>query len=110
MIGPRCVALDEGYRVYDLIFPELKNQRAVELDFEGVELMFSPFLMGAVGRLLAHFDKTTLLQRLIPCRISEDHLREFNEFLDRADRRESENSDHESMRDLFEEDELGDIS
>ncbi len=109
LAGPRCTGLDDGARVYELLFPELKNKRQVELDFSGVELLFSPFLMGALGKLLDHFEKETILSRVSICNISEEHLKTVNEFLDRAERRATEQSDQETLRMLFEEDELGEF-
>ncbi|MCA9483695.1 MAG: STAS-like domain-containing protein [Nitrospina sp.] len=109
LCGSKCVALDDGQKVYQQLFPELREKRTVELDFSGVDLVFSPFLMGALGKLLDHFEKETVMQRVSLCHISEEHLRSVNDFLDRADQRASEASDVETMRDLFEEDELGDI-
>lgn len=109
LCGTNCVALDDGEKVYQQLFPELREKRTVELDFSGIELVFSPFLMGALGKLLDHFEKETVMQRVSLRNISEEHLRSINEFLDRADRQAREASDVETMRDLFEEDELGDI-
>ena len=84
-IGAQCVSLDDGKTLYDDIFPELKEKRSVELDFSNVELVFSPFLMGALGKLLNYFEKETVMQRLVLCNISEEHLKTINDFLDRAD-------------------------
>lgn len=109
MCGPKCVALDDGQKVYEQLFPELREKRTVELDFSGVEMVFSPFLMGSLGKLLNHFEKETVMERVSLCHISEEHLRSVNAFLDRADRQATEESDLQNMRDLFEEDELGDI-
>lgn len=83
LVGPRCQGLDDGKKLYDLIFPEIKNGRSVELDFSDVELVFSPFLMGAIGKLLNHFEKDTIMQRLVLGPISEEHLKTVNDFLDR---------------------------
>ncbi len=52
LIGENCITLDDGQEVYDLIYPELKSGRPVELDFSGVEVFASPFFNAAFGRLL----------------------------------------------------------
>ena len=108
-IGSECISLDQGEKVYRLLFGELKEKKSVEVDFQGVQTLFSPFLMGSFGKLLGHFEKEALMQRLVLCNISPDHLKTVNEFIDRAEARSTEQGDLQMMKELFEEDELGDI-
>jgi STAS-like domain of unknown function (DUF4325) len=109
MIGSECVSLDQGEKVYRLLLGELKEQRTVEVDFQEVQTLFSPFLMGCMGKLLGHFEKEILMQRLTLCNISPDHLKTVNEFIDRAEAQSTEQENLQTMKDLFEEDELGDF-
>ena len=109
LIGPQCTALGEGDTLYQQLYPEMKAGQSVELDFSGVETLFSPFLMGSFGKLLQHFEKETLMQRLILCNVSQENLKMVNEFIDRAEQRLTEENNADSMKELFEEDELGDI-
>jgi len=51
-IGPNCVTYGDGLKVYDIIHPELERGRSVEVDFEGVRVLVSLFVNGAIGRLL----------------------------------------------------------
>ena len=108
-IGPECVSLDQGEKIYKLLLGELKAKNNVEVDFKGVQTLFSPFLMGSMGKLLGHFEKEILMQRLGFCNISPDHLKTINEFIDRAEARSTEQGDLQTMKDLFEEDELGEL-
>lgn len=109
LIGPHCTALGEGDTLYQRLYPEVKAGQSVELDFSGVHTLYSPFLMGSFGKLLQHFEKETLMQRLILCNISQENLKTVNEFIDRAEQRLTEENDSHSMQELFEEDELGDL-
>jgi hypothetical protein len=52
LVGPVCMTLQDGERVFEKIHPELKAGRAVELDFAGVGVSASPFFNAAIGRLL----------------------------------------------------------
>ncbi len=108
-IGSECVSLDQGEKVYHLLLGELKEKKTVEVDFQGVQTLFSPFLMGCFGKLLGNFEKEALMQRLAFCNISSDHLKTVNEFIDRAETRSTEQGDLLTMKELFEEDELGDF-
>ncbi len=108
-IGSECVSLDQGEKVYHLLLEELKEKKTVEVDFQGVQTLFSPFLMGCFGKLLGNFEKEALMQRLAFCNISSDHLKTINEFIDRAEARSTEQGDLQTMKELFEEDELGDF-
>ena len=108
-IGSDCTSLDQGEKVYRLLLGELKDKKTVEVGFQGVETLFSPFLMGCMGKLLGHFEKEVLMQRLAFCNISPDHLKTVNAFIDRAEARSTEQGDLQTMKELFEEDELGDF-
>lgn len=109
LIGPNCTALGEGDTLYQLLYPEVKARQSVELDFSGVNTLYSSFLMGSFGKLLQHFEKETLMQRLVLCNISQENLKTVNEFIDRVDQRLTEENDTHTMQELFEEDELGDL-
>ena len=52
LVGEDCITIEDGEKVYDLIHPELKVCRPVELDFAGVEVFAAPFFDAAIGRLL----------------------------------------------------------
>ncbi len=109
MFGTDCVSLDQGDKVYRRVYQELKENRSVEVDFEGITTLYSPFLMGSLGKLLHHFEKTTVMQRLEFRNIQTDHLKTVNAFIDRAEDRFTEHHDAETLKELFEEDELGDL-
>ena len=87
---------------------ELRNGRSLELDFTDVSSVITPFLNASLGKLLDLFEKETLMEKLILCHISADHLRRVNEFIDFKHKKNSEATTRELMQDLFEEDELGD--
>lgn len=52
IIGEFSITPDDGQRVYERIYPALREGRAVLLDFTGVRVLASPFLNMAVGQLL----------------------------------------------------------
>ncbi len=109
IIGPECISLDQGEKVYRVLLEELNAKKTVEVDFEGIETLFSPFLMGCLGKLLGHFEKETLMQKLVYCNITSDQLKTVNEFIDRAEAQHTQQGDLQNMKELFEEDELGDF-
>lgn len=110
-IGSDCVSLDQGEKIYQLLWEELKlrSRQPIEVDFQGVKTLFSPFLMGSLGKLLGHFEKDFIMQYLTFCNISPEQLKSINEFIDRAETRLTEQGNLEVMKELFEEDELGDL-
>ena len=108
-IGSECISLDQGEKVYHLLLGELKAKKTVEVDFQGVQTLFSPFLMGSLGKLLGHFEKEVLMQRLEFRNIAPYQVKTVNDFIDRAEARSTEQGDLQTMKDLFEEDELGDL-
>ena len=60
LIGPNCITYGDGLKVYDLIHPELQRGRSVEVDFEGVRVLVSLFVNGAIGKLLEDFSADDL--------------------------------------------------
>ena len=109
LIGPDCVSLNQGEKMYQLLLGDLKKKKTIEVDFQGVETLFSPFLMGSLGKLLGYFEKEDLMQRLALCNITPDQLKSVNEFIDRAEERQTEQGDLQTMKELFEQDELKDL-
>jgi hypothetical protein len=51
-VGANGITLQDGQKVYDAIYPELKNKQSVTLDFAEVRIVASPFLNAAIGQLL----------------------------------------------------------
>ena len=43
MVGKTCSSIDDGEKILKLIRPELTKGFTVELDFEGVKSVFTPF-------------------------------------------------------------------
>jgi hypothetical protein len=52
LIGPYATTSEHGERVYEVIAPAINAGEPVELDFEEVEQVTSPFLNAAIGRLV----------------------------------------------------------
>ena len=109
-IGKACVALEDGTKLHDLVLPDMQKGKAVELDFNGVETIYTPFLNGCFGKLYEKFDKETLMARLNFCQIEPDQLRKVNEFIDDIDRKNTEKNEREILTEIFEEDGMIDMS
>ncbi len=52
LIGKNCITLEDGQKIYDLIYPELTAGHTVELDFTDVKIFISRFFNAAIGQLL----------------------------------------------------------
>lgn len=107
-VGAQCASIDDGQKVYEMLAPEFKNGNSVELDFEGVQSVLTPFLHNCIGRLLDLYEKETIMERLVLCNLSAEHLKKLNLYIDRKDEEQFQNDSRNSMKELFEEDELGD--
>lgn len=51
LIGPLCVSMTDGERIYGKIFPHLEKGARVNLSFEHVEIIIAAFLHAAIGQL-----------------------------------------------------------
>ena len=108
VIGKNCSSLDDGGKVYRLVFPEIKNGSAVELDFSEVQSVITPFLNASVGKLLEAFGRERVMEKLVLCNISAEHLSLVNRFIDRTYAEQNSANDRELLRAMFDEDDLGD--
>jgi len=107
-IGIHCSSIDDGQEFFNQIYPELKKGRSVEVDFNRVESILTPFLRNSIGRLLDYLGKETVMERLILCNISQEQLKQINNYIDRTNQEQIQNNSRESLMELFEEDEVGD--
>ena len=109
VIGEKCESIDDGGKLYQAIHKDLQSGDAIELDFSGVQSVITPFLNASIGKLLDVFEKETLMEKLVLCHIAEDQLRRVNEFIDFRHKMNSEKTTLEMMKEIFEEDDIGDI-
>jgi hypothetical protein len=49
--GECCITIDDGEKIYDLIYDALSNKQSVTLDFTNIEIYAAPFFNAAIGRL-----------------------------------------------------------
>ncbi len=108
-IGVNCSSIDDGQVLFDKVYPELKERRSVEIDFTGVNSILTPFLRNSIGRMLDFLGKEVVMERLVFCNISQEQLKLVNNYIDRTDQQQTQNDSRESLMELFEEDELGDL-
>jgi hypothetical protein len=108
-VGTHCVSIDDGQKLYHILALELKKDDPVELDFVEVQSILTPFLHSSIGRLLGEYQKETLMERLVLCNLSAEHLKQLNLYIDRKDEEQFQGESSSSLRELFEEDELGDL-
>lgn len=103
-IGKSCVALEDGSKLHDLIVSSMNKGKAVELYFNGVGTVYTPFLTGFIGKLFERFDKETLMERLVFCQIDPSHLKKINEYIDNIDKQNTAKNEREMLAEIFEED------
>ena len=108
-VGNQCASIDDGQKVYSLLAPEFRKGNPVELNFEGVESILTPFLHNSIGRLLSEYEKETVMERLVLCNLTAEQLKLLNSYIDRKDAEQFEDDSRISLKELFEEDELGDL-
>ena len=108
-VGTHCASIDDGQKVYNLLASEFKKGNSVELDFQEVQSILTPFLHNCIGKLLNEYQKETVMERLVLCNLSAEHLKQVNLYIDRKDQDQLQNDSRNSLMELFEEDELSDI-
>ena len=109
-VGVNCASIDDGVKVFQLISPELAKGSTVELDFEGVNSMLTPFLSACFSQLLERFGKEIVMTRVIMRNISEELLCRINEFIDRKEAEFTKSIERKMLQEMFDEDDLTDTS
>jgi hypothetical protein len=108
-VGTHCASIDDGQKLYYIIAPLFQKGEPVELDFGEVQSILTPFLHNSIGRLLSEYEKEIVMERLVLCNLSAEHLKHLNLYIDRKDEEQTQGDSRSSLAELFEEDELGDI-
>jgi len=107
-VGENCASIDDGEKVLRLIRPELIKGFAVELDFENVKLVLTPFLNTCFGKLLEQFGKELTMTHVSMRNISDEFLQRINNFIDRKEVEFTQSHDREILQEIFDEDGLVD--
>ena len=84
-VGKNCSSIDDGEKVLNLIRPELIKGFSVELDFEGVKLVLTPFLNTCFGKLLEQFGREMTMTHVSMKNISDEFLQRINSFINRKE-------------------------
>ena len=84
-IGDICSSIDDGEKVLNLIRPELIKGFSVELDFEGVKLVLTPFLNTCFGTLLELFGRELTMTHVSMRNLSDELLQRINNFINRKE-------------------------
>ena len=64
IIGPQCGTYDDGNKVFIVASDSIRAGDSVDLDFDGVEVLTSSFVNGAIGNLVRTFGDDILKTRL----------------------------------------------
>ena len=109
-VGQNCSSIDDGEKVMDLIRPELVKGFTVELDFEGVKLVLTPFLNTCFGKLLEQFGSEVTMTHVSMRNISGELLQRINNFINIKEEEFIQSHDRKILQEMFDEDGLVDSS
>ena len=107
-VGENCASIDDGEKVLQLIRPELIKGFAVELDFENVKFVLTPFLNTCFGKLLEQFGKELTMTHVSMRNAPDEFLQRINNFINRKEAEFSQSHDREILQEMFDEDGLVD--
>ena len=105
-VGENCASIDEGEKVLHLIRPELIKGFSVELDFENVKLVLTPFLNTCSGKLLEQFGREMTMTHVSMRNISDEFLQRINNFINRKEAEFTQSHDRKMLQEMFDEDGL----
>ena len=105
-IGKNCSSVDDGEKVLNLLRPELIKGFSVELDFQGVKLVLTPFLNTCFGTLLEQFGRELTMTHVSMKNISDEILPLINNFINRKQEEFTQSRDRKLLQEIFDEDGL----
>ena len=105
-VGENCASIDDGEKVLRLIRPELIKGFSVELDFENVKLVLTPFLNTCFGKLLEQFGRELTMTHVSMRNTSDKFLQRINNFINRKEAEFTQSHDREMLQEMFDEDGL----
>ena len=105
-VGENCASIDDGEKVLRLIRPELIKGFSVELDFENVKLVLTPFLNTCFGKLLEQFGRELTMTHVSMRNTSDEFLQRINNFINRKEAEFTQSHDREMLQEMFDEDGL----
>jgi hypothetical protein len=108
IVGEKCSSIDDGEKVLDLIRPELIKGFTVELDFEDVKLVLTPFLNRCFGSLLELFGREVIMTHVSMRNTSDELLQRINNFINRKEEEFIQSRDRKTLQEIFDEDGLVD--
>ena len=108
IVGECCSSIDDGEKVLNLIRPELTKGLTVELDFESIKLVLTPFLNACFGKLLEQFGREMTMTHVSMKNTSDELLQRINNFINRKESESTQNHDREILQQIFDEDGLVD--
>ena len=108
-VGSNCSSIDDGEKILNLIRPVLTKGFTVELDFEGVKSVFTPFLNTCFGTLLEEFGRELTMTRVCMRNLSDEILQRINNFINRKEEEFTQSHDQKMLQEMFDEDGLGDF-
>ena len=108
-IGKSCNSLEDGLKLHKTLLCELKKGNSVDLDFDEVETVYTPFLTGAFGNLFNYFDKEFIISHIVLCKLTEKLLQKINCFLDDKDRMDTNLTHRKTLTEVYDEDSMEDF-
>ena len=108
-VGPNCSSIDDGEKILNLIRPELTKGFTVELDFEGVKSVLTPFLNTCFGTLLEQFGRELTMTHVSMRNLSDEILQRINNFINRKEEEFTQSHDQKMLQEMFDEDGLVDF-
>jgi len=82
--GNTAVSADDGQLIFDKIKDALYNNKLIELDFEGIEILTTAFLNAAIGQLYNIYTSDKLNEFLKLKNVSQEDLTLFQKVIRRA--------------------------
>ena len=70
IVGPNCITIDDGQKIFEMVSPFFERHEKVELDFSNVSITASPFFNYCIGTLLTNFGPEEYQNLLTICNLS----------------------------------------
>ena len=70
--GKICVAVEDGQKLFDILYQAITENVQLEVSFEGIDLIISAFLNVAIGQLYGTFSEEIITKAIVYSHLEDD--------------------------------------
>lgn len=101
LIGENCISYEDASILYNEIFPLIKENKQITLNFSETNVISSPFFNGSLGKLLKDFQRNELRELIQLVHLPSYAAQTLKIVLDNAELFYNDKNDNEKLNQVL---------